>query len=407
MIGITKLYCGTVQESDVLRYKARPAQTPPHLLQFAGNPKPVVVWNCTRRCNLSCAHCYSTSGPEPAPDEMSTTEAISMIDDLGAYGCPVLLLSGGEPLLREDLPELITHARNAGLRVVISTNGTLVSSKRAKQLQKLGVSYVGVSLDGLEAVHDAFRRRRGAFAEALTGIRNCLAQDVKAGVRMTLHAQNAGQIPEIFRLVADAGIPRLCFYHLVATGRGGELSSISLSHDETRQALDVIMDQTAAMHDANQKTEVLTVANHADGPYLYLRLLRENPEQAERCLRLLRRNGGNRSGIGIACVSWNGEVYPDQFWRGHSVGNVRNRPFSEVWGAPTHPLLPALRERHAHLQGRCLTCRWLDVCNGNLRARAEAAAGDPWADDPGCYLTDAEISPADAAAQLADGSPRL
>jgi 12,18-didecarboxysiroheme deacetylase len=393
MIGISKLYCGTVEASDPVRYGRRSDRLPSYLLQFSADKKPVVVWNATRRCNLTCVHCYASATPEAAPDELTTDEARRMIADLGRFGCPVLLVSGGEPLMRGDVLELIAAAKAAGLRAVLSTNGTLIRPDLAGRLARAGLSYVGVSLDGLREVHDRFRGVDGAFDEALAGIRACRADGVKVGLRLTLNRRNVDDLPGIFDLIEREQIPRVCFYHLVYTGRGGSLRDATLSHERTRRTLDLIMDRTAAMHADGRKVEVLTVDNHADGPYVYLRLLREDPARAAECLELLRMNGGNSSGVGIGCVSWNGDVLPDQFWRHHVLGNVRRRPFSEIWSDPAQPLLAKLRDRKAHLHCRCLRCRWLDVCNGNFRARAEADTGDLWGDDPACYLTDEEIAP--------------
>jgi 12,18-didecarboxysiroheme deacetylase len=393
MIGISKLYCGTVEPSDPLRYGRRSDRLPSHLLQFAADKKPVVVWNCTKRCNLRCAHCYSSSTSAPGANELTGDEARRMIDDLGRFGCPVLLLSGGEPILRPDLLELVRHARRADLRAVISTNGTLITEELAGRFAEAGLSYVGISLDGLERVHDAFRGVRGAFQRALAGIRNCRAAGVKVGLRLTMSRHNVDDLPGVFDLIEAEDIPRVCFYHLVYAGRGGWLRDQALPHEATRRVLDLIMDRTAALHAAGRKVEVLTVDNHADGPYVYLRLLREDPARAAQCLELLEMNAGNSTGVGIGCISWNGDVLPDQFWRHHVLGNVRQRPFSEIWSDPDQPLLRKLRDRHRYLKCRCMRCRWLGVCNGNFRARAEAVGGDPWGDDPACYLTDEEIAP--------------
>ncbi len=354
----------------------------------------MIVWNCTKRCNLRCRHCYSASTANAAPDELTTAEARAMIDDLAAFGAPVLLLSGGEPLMRENLLELIEHACRAGLRAALSTNGMLITPKLAAELVEAGVNYVGVSLDGLEAVNDAFRGVEGAFGAALAGIANCRQAGLKVGLRLTMTQHNLADIPGIFDLIEREGIGRVCFYHLVYTGRGRGLQGQALTHAQTRSALDLIMDRAAAMHAAHQGVEVLTVDNHADGAYVYLRLLREDHRQAGECLKLLEINGGNSSGIRIGCVSWNGDVLPDQFWRWRVLGNVRQRPFSQIWTDPDAgqpPLLGALRDRKKHLKGRCRRCRFLNTCNGNLRARAEAATGEIWGHDPACYLTNQEI----------------
>jgi Fe-coproporphyrin III synthase len=392
MIGISKLYCGAVEPGDVLRYHRESGKLPSHLLQFSRDKKPVVVWNMTRRCNLKCIHCYSNSNALCAPDELTTDEAKAMIADLAAFGAPVLLFSGGEPLMRPDLPELAQFAVDRGMRAVISTNGTLITEKKAEIFREIGLSYVGVSLDGVEATHDRFRGFAGAFQAALKGIRICRDLGIKVGVRFTINRSNAADVPAIFDLLEEEAIPRCCFYHLVYSGRGSKLIEEDLSHEEKREFLNLIMDRTMDLFTRGMPKEILTVDNHADGPYVYLRLLRENPKRAAEVLELLRMNEGNSSGHGIGCISWDGEVHPDQFWRGISFGNVRKRPFSRIWTDLTDPLLAKLKDKRPHVRGRCTACRWLDVCGGNFRARAEAAMGDVWAPDPACYLTEAEIT---------------
>ena len=391
MIGISKLYCGTAEPSDALRYGRMSSQLPSHLLQFSKDKRPVVVWNITRRCNLKCVHCYAQADDRAFEGELSTQEGKALIDDLAQFGAPVLLLSGGEPLVRKDLPELAAYAVEKGMRAVISTNGTLITRNMAEILKKIGLSYVGISVDGMEEVNDRFRGVKGAFKSALQGIENCKAAGIKVGLRFTVNKFNVLEIPGIFDLLEKMDIPRVCFYHLVYAGRGSKLVEDDLSHAETRAAVDLILDRTKNLHDRGISKEVLTVDNHADGPYLYLKLLKENPERAAQVLELLKMNEGNNSGRGIGCVSWNGDVHADQFWRHHSFGNVRNRPFSEIWSDTSDTLLTQLKEKKNHVKGRCALCRWLDICAGNFRVRAEAITGDVWAPDPACYLTDEEI----------------
>ncbi|MFH1091771.1 MAG: 12,18-didecarboxysiroheme deacetylase [Pseudomonadota bacterium] len=392
MIGISKLYCGTVEPSDALRYGRQSGRLPSHLLQFSADKKPVVVWNVTRQCNLKCVHCYAGAKAGRGPDELNTAEGLDLIDDLADFGAPVILFSGGEPLLRPDLTRLIKHTVERGLRAVISTNGTLITPAQAEELQTLGLSYVGISLDGLAEVNDRFRGVPGAFDRALAGIRNCRAAGLKVGLRFTINKRNAAEIPAIFDLLEEEGIPRVCFYHLVYAGRGSALMKEDLDHQETRAVIDLIIDRTKDLHDRGKPTEVLTVDNHADGPYLYLRLLREGSSRAPEALELLKMNQGNNSGRGIGCVSWDGRVHADQFWRNHTFGNVRRRPFSGIWIDPDIELLAKLKDKQPYLTGRCRTCRWLEICGGNFRARAEAACGDVWAPDPACYLKDEEIN---------------
>jgi 12,18-didecarboxysiroheme deacetylase len=392
MIGISKLYCGTVEPSDALRYGRHSGNLPSHLLQFSKDKRPVVVWNMTRACNLKCVHCYAHATEGSTSDELTTAEGKQLIDDLAQFGSPVMLFSGGEPLVRKDLPELAAYAVEKGMRAVISTNGTLISRDTARTLKEIGLSYVGISLDGLEPVNDHFRGVKGAYRKAMNGIRNCQEAGIKVGLRFTINKQNVKEIPGIFDLLESMDIPRVCFYHLVYAGRGTEMVKDDLTHEETRAAVDLIIDRTRALHAKGIAKEVLTVDNHADGPYLYMRLLKEDPERAKEVLELLQMNEGNNSGRGIGCVSWDGNVYADQFWRHHSFGNVRQRPFSEIWTQPEDPLLLQLKEKKKYVQGRCAGCTWLDVCGGNFRVRAEAVSGNVWAPDPACYLTDEEIA---------------
>lgn len=391
MIGISKLYCGAVEAADVLRYGEDSAKLPSHLLQFSKDKKPVVVWNVTRRCNLRCVHCYSSSRNIEYAGELDTAEGKALITDLAKFGSPVVLLSGGEPLIRPDMEELARSAVDKGMRVVISTNGTLITKKNAAVFRDIGLSYAGISLDGIGATHDRFRGEKGAFAAAVRGLRICREFGIKVGIRFTLNKRNYREVAAIFDFIEEEDIPRACFYHLVYSGRGSKLMKEDLDHAETRKTVDLIMDRTRDLFRRGKQKEILTVDNHADGPYIYLRLLKEDPERAAEVLKLLKMNKGNSSGVGIGCVSWDGEVHADQFWRNHSFGNVRVRPFSEIWTDTSNDLMAGLKDRKPRLKGRCARCKWLDVCGGNFRARAEAATGDPWAPDPACYLSDKEI----------------
>ncbi|HHI30506.1 12,18-didecarboxysiroheme deacetylase [Methanosarcinales archaeon ex4572_44] len=394
MIGVSKLYCNVVEPSDVLRYGRSSAKLPSHLLQFSADKKPVVVWNMTQRCNLRCVHCYSRSENIEYGDELTTDEGIDLIDDLAQFGVPVILFSGGEPLIRRDFPELANHAREMGMRVVLSTNGTLITEKMARVLREIDLSYVGVSLDGMRETNDRFRGVNGAFDAALGGIQNCKMEKIKVGLRFTINKKNVSDVPAIFDLLKMENIPRVCFYHLVYAGRGSKLVKEDLSHEESRKTLDLIMKRTRALHESGFPIESLTVDNHCDGIYIYLSLLKEDPERAEEVYELLQMNRGNSSGIGIACVSWDGSVHADQFWRHYSFGNVRERKFSEIWTDTSDPVMAGLKNRKPLIKthgDRCAKCKWFDICNGNLRVRAEAVHNDIWADDPACYLTKDEI----------------
>lgn len=391
MIGVTKLLCGLVTPSDALRYGRRSDRSPSHLLQFTHDKKPIVVWNSTKACNLRCIHCYYTARAQPDPDELTTAEAKAMIDDLAAFGAPVLLFSGGEPLLREDLFELGAYAVERGLRTVISTNGTLIDRWSAARIKEAGFSYVGISLDGIGETNDRFRGVRGAFDTALTGIRVCTEVGVRTGLRLTLNRHNYDDLSAIFDLLEEEDIRWACFYHLVYAGRGARIQDDVLTLEESRAAVNLIFDRTEDIVRRGVDIEILTVDNHTDDPYLLRRVQEEQAERADEVLQLLRWNGGNPSGIGIGAVDHLGNVHADQFWQHYSFGNVLERPFSEIWADTANPLMAGLKNRKPLLTGRCSACQYLDICNGNFRVRAEAEYDDVWAPDPACCLTDEEI----------------
>lgn len=388
MISVTKLLCDSENYGDSLRYSQGSRGQVHGAVQGQG---PVVVWNSTRTCNLKCIHCYSSSEAKKYEGELSTDEALRFIDDLAEFKVPVLLFSGGEPLLRGDLLTLASYARSKGIRPTISTNGTLLTPELTASLKNIGVGYIGISLDGIAENNDRFRGRSGAFKDALEGIRNCKAIDQRVGLRFTINRHNYKDLGAIFDLVEQENIPRVCFYHLVYAGRGSKMVEEDITRAEARAAMDLIVERTLDFYRRGLPKEILTVDNHADGVYIYLKMKKDNPGRAANILELLHLNGGNRTGIAIGAVDWYGNVHPDQFTQNQTFGNVRERKFGDIWTDISQPVLAGLKNRKPLLKGRCSVCRWLNVCNGNFRARAEAVTGDFWESDPACYLTDEEI----------------
>jgi radical SAM protein with 4Fe4S-binding SPASM domain len=388
VVSLTRLLGGTRPEGLDLRYD--PGIPRAHNGALPGHG-PVVVWNWTRRCNLDCAHCYASAVRSRVPGELDTAEAEALLADLEALRVPALLLSGGEPLVRRDALYLLAAARQRGLRCTLSSNGTLIGQAAAAALAATGVTYVGISVDGPPEIHDRWRGRRGAHAAALAGIRHLRAVGVPVGLRFTLHRRSAEHVPYILDLAAREGIGRVCFYHLVPSGRGEAVDDLRLTRSEARACLGMLLERAAAHVRAGTGTEILTVGNHSDGVFAYLWARRHLPQRADAILPLLRRNGGNRAGVAMVCVDPAGGVHPDQFSWNVDLGNVRRTPLREIWeGGAGVPLLDALRDRRTRIGGRCARCAWFDLCNGNLRARA-AAAGDFWGADPGCLLEDAEL----------------
>ncbi len=395
MINISKLYCDQVTPGDWLRYgkKGSGEREGEIVPKTASERRPIVVWNITRACNLKCVHCYNDSGAAKADDELSTEEAKVVLDDLVQFGVPSVLFSGGEPLMRPDLFELIGYAVEKGLRAVISTNGTLITVDMAKKIKQHGVSYVGISLDGIGDINDKFRGVSGAFDRAVAGIKNCQDAGVRIGLRLTLTKKNVQDLEGLFDFFESERIERACFYHFVPSGRGGTMADEDLTHAQTRNAVEMILTKTRSFKEAGRTTDILTVDNHVDGVYTYLRMTEQEATRAEDIRKLLNWNGGGMysSGIGIGCLDFHGKVHPDQFWWHYDLGNVRQRPFSEIWTDTSDPVMRGLKDRRNHIKGRCRLCKFFNLCGGSLRVRADLHFGDPWAPDPACYLTDAEI----------------
>jgi len=391
MLGVSRLLNGTVRPEDALRYGRQTKSGPAHLLHYSADKKPVVVWNATRRCNLSCMHCYADSHDRDYPGELTTEEGKRLLDDVAAFGSPTMIFSGGEPLIRPDIFELAAYARDVGLRCVLSTNGTLITEDVARRIHDAGFSYVGISLDGIGEVHDKVRGRKGAYDEALVGLRRCRDAGTRVGLRYTVHRKNIEDLADILDLLETEDIPRCCVYHLAYAGRGDRIKSYDLEPHETRTAINYLFDRTRDFHARGLDKEILTVDNHADNALLYLEIRKEEPERAEEVYKMLSWNGGNQSGIAISSVDPQGHVHADQFSWDYSLGNVRERPFSTIWTDATEPRMATLRDRKGSLKGRCRSCRYLDICNGNLRVRAERYFDDFLAPDPACYLTDEEI----------------
>ena len=355
-------------------------------------PGPVVIWNLIRRCNLTCKHCYSISADKDFAGELSKDEVFAVMDDLKAFKVPALILSGGEPLLRPDFFDIAARSKQLGFYTALSSNGTLIDEAMMEKIVPIDFGYVGVSLDGLGATHDKFRRMDGAFDLSLKAIRLCRDAGLKVGVRFTLTQDNFADLPGLLRLVEDEGIDRFYFSHLNYAGRGNKNRKDDAHHRMTREAMDLLFDTCWKHQQKGLQKEFTTGNNDADGVYLLHWVRRKFPEKAAHIEAKLRQWGGNASGVNVANIDNLGNVHPDTMWWHHTLGNVRERPFSEIWQDVSDPLMAGLKQSPRPVKGRCASCAHLAICNGNTRVRAQQLTGDPWAEDPGCYLTDEEIS---------------
>ncbi|MEQ6885390.1 heme d1 biosynthesis radical SAM protein NirJ [Salicola sp. Rm-C-2C1-2] len=362
---------------------------------------PVVIWNLIRRCNLTCKHCYSVSADIDFEGELETDEVHTVMDDLKHYGVPVLILSGGEPLMRRDIFEVSHRAKQMGFYVGLSTNGTLITEDNIQQIADVGYNYVGISIDGLEATHDWFRQKQGSFADSMKAVELCRQAGIKVGLRFTLTQDNFHELPDILRLLDEYDIDKFYLSHLNYSGRGGRNRKRDTWYDMTRQAMTMMFDHCHSELQQGIEREYVTGNNDADGPFLMEWAREHYPDQVDNLWQRLVNWGGNSSGVNIANIDNLGNVHPDTFWWNYTLGNVRETPFSQIWSDENDPLMAGFRQRPRPVKGRCGACHYLPVCNGNTRVRAYNVSGDFWEEDPGCYLTNEEIGVAESDRRVA------
>ncbi|CBL47284.1 Heme D1 biosynthesis protein [gamma proteobacterium HdN1] len=354
-------------------------------------PGPVVIWNLIRRCNLTCKHCYSISADIDFPDELSKEEVFTVMDDLKQFRVPALILSGGEPLMRPDIFEIAERAKKMGFYVGLSSNGTLITEQNIDQIVAAGFDYVGVSLDGIGATHDKFRQMDGAFDLSMKGVELCRRNGIRVGLRFTMTQANCHELVPMLDLLEREDIDKFYFSHLNYAGRGHRNRKTDTVHKQTREAMGLLMERCWSLIERGQPKEFVTGNNDADGPYLLKWVEKNFPEHAAHIQGKLEQWGGNASGVNIANIDNTGVVHPDTMWWHYALGNVRKRPFSEIWKDLSDPVMAGLKQHPRPVTGRCGECQYLSICNGNTRVRAMQTAGNVWAEDPACYLDDVEI----------------
>ncbi|MGE0856685.1 MAG: radical SAM protein, partial [Hyphomicrobiaceae bacterium] len=236
----------------------------------SATPRPVVIWNLTRRCNLKCRHCYSVSSDHHFPGELTTEEAMRVLDDLAAFKVPALILSGGEPLSRADTLDIARRSKEYGLYTALSTNGTVIAGDMARRVADIGFDYVGISLDGIGATNDWFRGRDGAFADALAGVRACRKLGIKVGLRFTMTSDNAGQLPDLLSLAEAEGVEKFYLSHLVYAGRGNKHRTDDVAWPLTRAAMDLLIDKAWSAVVSGRDFDIVTGNNDADAVYFLM-----------------------------------------------------------------------------------------------------------------------------------------
>jgi len=365
----------------------RPTPAQPH----RNPPGPVVIWNLIRRCNLTCKHCYAFSADVDYPGELSTDQVLTVMEDLRAFRVPVLIFSGGEPLLRQDLYTIAAAAKAMGFYIGLSTNGTLMDQRAVEHVAAMGFDYVGISIDGTRETHDRFRRHAGAFDASMRAIQLCREANVKVGLRFTLTEDNEADLPWLLDFIEANDIDKFYLSHLNYAGRGNINRRRDALHLTTRRTMDLLFESCWALIAAGRPKEFVTGNNDADGVYFLHWVRARFPEHAPHIRAKLSQWGGNASGVNVANIDNLGNVHPDTYWWDYSLGNVLQRPFSAIWADTSDPIMAGLKARPRQVRGRCGECASLDLCNGNTRVRARSLTGDPWQEDPACYLTNAEI----------------
>jgi len=354
-------------------------------------PGPVVIWNLTRRCNLTCKHCYALAVDKEFPGELSTDEAFKVLDDLKSFRVPALILSGGEPLLRDDIHTIAARAKAMGFYTALSTNGTLIGDDDIQAIEDIGYDYIGISIDGMRETHDRFRRLDGAFDASMHAVRLCVERGLKVGLRFTMTQDNADELDDVMDLLEHENVERFYFSHLNYAGRGNHNRRDDAFFAMTRSAMEKLFERSWGYLQSGEEKEFVTGNNDADGVFLLKWIEQNHPEHAEHMRAKLVQWGGNASGVNVANIDNIGDVHPDTMWWHHSLGNVKERTFSDIWTDTSDPLMAGLKASPRAVKGRCAKCEAFDICGGNTRVRAEQVTGDPWAEDPGCYLDDDEL----------------
>ncbi|MFP3284880.1 MAG: radical SAM protein [Nitrososphaeria archaeon] len=343
--------------------------------------RPVVSWNLTYACNLRCVHCYIRAGAR-GEGELGREEARGVLRQMAEVGVPLVLFSGGEPLMRPDALDLMEEAADMGMRVALSTNGTLITEEVASRLSRIGVSYVGISLDSPRpAWHDLFRGVEGAFAAAMRGLRNAVGRGLDVGLRMTVTARNAADAAGLLDLAESAGARRVTFYHLSAAGRALELGrDWYMGAAQYSSFVDLLVEEARRRAGA---IEIETTMAPFDGIAVADRVSRSGAEFRD-MMELVRSQGG--CGRKIVSIYPDGTLRPCQFVDFMELGSLRRSRLRDLLD-PSRREVDYFANTERYLSGpRCSTCPFRSVCKGGDRVRAYYMGGGLGADDPQCPL---------------------
>lgn len=323
----------------------------------------IISWNTTRQCNQYCKHCYRAAGAEPDPDELSTAEGKSLLEEIAKAGFKIMVLSGGEPLMREDIYELCAHGTQQGLRVVLGTNGTLITPEVVKRLKAAGVARVGISLDDIDpAVHDEWRQMPGAWETSVQGMKYCREGGLPFQIHTTVTERNEPIITQMTDLAVELGAAGHHIFFLVPAGRGVDIETETLKARDYERLLNRILDKQRDVEIELKPTcapQFMRIAKRKNIPMRYTK--------------------GCLAGTSYCVIIPNGDVQPCPYLQ-LKVGNVRETPFSEIWA--NNPVFQEFRTQKP--SGRCHDCDCESICGG-CRARAYYySGGDYMAEEPWC-----------------------
>lgn len=390
MVNCSQLLAFAETGKDIRTIEKANSVAPRYLLRYFGVASPIVVWNVTKQCNLSCRYCYEGATLLPSKDELSYDEATKLMDGLKEMNIPLLVFSGGEPLARGDIFDLFAYARSIGLPFILSTNGTLITQDMAKRIKNAGVSYVGISIDGLEDMHDEMRGSKGSFHKSIEGLRYLIGEGIKTGIRITVTKPNLEEIGNVLDIAVDEGVPRFTVLQLVYSGRGDKFKRWDINKKERRELIGYLVKRAGDLKAIRSATEIVTADNYTDGIYIFNHIKRNNPSAAKDAEKLLLRQSGCPAAEKLMDIDYKGDVHPCPYWTTKTLGNVKNKKIGEIWVDKTNEFLAAMRDKTSHLKGKCGGCGYKSFCGG-CRVRAEMIYGDPFAEDPACYLSEEEI----------------
>ena len=350
----------------------------------------LIVWDFTHKCNLNCKHCYSNSGAVNE-EELTTEQALAVVDQLADAGVTALAFSGGEPLTRKDFFEVARHAADRGLYVSVATNGTLLTKETVQKLKQAKVNYLDISIDGATAkTHDEFRGVPGAFDKAVAGLKNCVEADLCVCIASTATKNNFEEFPAIVTLAEDVGAERFTYFNFIPTGRGKEHYDQDLSAEEREKLMRYLL----ARMSKGCKTTILTTAPQlarvglqcqgpgGTGEVTMSMAHMQTVKVTKKAVPLADFIGGCGAGRLYCSLSPQGDVHPCVFLP-VNVGNLKTEKFQDIW--LNSPLFKTLRDR-SNLKGACGKCEYKYVCGG-CRARSAAYHnGDMLDSDPGCIM---------------------